>query len=44
MRRGGNHLFGGETLPDGSPFVLAAIGEDAVEDLIDGLSDDLKLR
>ena len=43
-RGGGDRLFGGETLPDGGPLILAAIGEDAVEDLIEGLPDDLKLR
>ena len=42
-RRAGHGLLGGEPLPDGGALVLAAVGEDAVEDLVEGLPDDLQL-
>ena len=42
-RGAGDHLFGGEALLDGRPVVVGAVGEDAVEHLIDGLPDDLQL-
>ena len=43
-RRAGDRLLGGEAPLDGGPLVVGAAGEDAVEDLIDGLPDDLQLR
>ena len=43
-RSAGDGLLGGEALLDDGAFVLGAVGEDAVEDLIDGLPDDLQLR
>ena len=43
-RGAGDGLLGGETLLDDCAFVLGAVGEDAVEDLVDGLSDDVEFR
>ena len=43
-RGAGDRLLGGEALLDDGAFALGAFGEDAVEDLVDGLPDDLQLR
>ena len=40
----GDLLLGGEASLDDGPLLFAAVGEDAVEDLVDGLPDDLQLR
>ena len=40
----GDFLLGGEPSLDDRPLVFAAVGEDAVEDLVDGLPDDLQIR
>ena len=42
-RGASNRLLGREPLPDGGALVRGAIGEDVVEDLVDGLPDDLQL-
>ena len=42
-RGAGNRLLGRESLPDGGTLVRGAVGEDVVEDLVDGPPDDLKL-
>ena len=42
-RGAGDGLLGREPLLDGGAFVLGAVGEDAVEDLVEGLPDDLQL-
>ena len=43
-RGAGDCLLGGVALPDCGPFLVGAVGEDAVEHLIDGLPDDPQLR